>query len=110
MPDDIIVVSTDFVPGAEIEEVLGLVWGSSIKAKHVGKDFKMSLKHLVGGELSDYTEMLEESRKTALNRMLEKAKALGADAVINVRFMTSAVMSGAAEILVYGTAVKLKKA
>ena len=110
MPKDIIVVSTDFVPGAEIEEVLGLVWGSSIKAKHVGKDIKMSLKHLVGGELSDYTEMLEESRKTALNRMLEKAKALGADAVINVRFMTSAVMSGAAEILVYGTAVKLKKA
>ena len=109
MSEEVIVVTTDFVPGAEIEKVLGIVWGSSIKAKHVGKDIKMSIKHLVGGELTDYTEMLEESRRTALERMVEKAKAMGADAVINVRFTTSAVMSGAAEILVYGTAVKLKK-
>lgn len=103
-----IVVNTDFVPGYEIEKVLGVVWGTSIKAKHLGKDIKMTFKHLVGGELTDYTQMLEESRKVALNRMIEKAKSLGADAVINVRFTTSAVMAGAAEIMVYGTAVKLK--
>ena len=103
-----IVVSTDFVPGYEIEKVMGVVWGSSIKAEHVGRDLKMSFKQLVGGELSDYTQMMEEARKAAVERMVEKAKDLGADAVVNVRFTTSAVMSRAAEILAYGTAVKLE--
>jgi len=109
MSEDIIVVTTDYVPGAEIEKVLGIVWGSSIRARHLGKDIKMTLKHIVGGELTDYTEMLEEARKVAIKRMIEKARMLGADAVINVRFVSAAVASGAAEILVYGTAVKLRR-
>lgn len=108
MVEDIVIVNTDYVPGYEVEKVLGIVWGTSIKAKHVGKDIKMGFKTLIGGELSDYTQMLEESRKIALKRMIEKAKALGADGVINLRFTTSAVMSGAAEIMAYGTAVKLR--
>lgn len=86
-----------------------MVWGSSIKAKHVGKDIKMALKHIVGGELTEYSEMLEESRKAAVQRMIEHARALGADAVIAMRFATSAITAGAAELLAYGTAVKLKK-
>jgi len=107
--EEIIAVSTDYVPGMEIEKVLGIVWGSSIRAKHIGKDIKMAFKHLVGGELTDYADMLEEARKMAFRRMIEKAKALGADAVVNVRFTTSSVMSGAAEMVAYGTAVKLRK-
>ncbi len=103
------VVNTDYVPGVEVERVLGIVWGSSVKAKHVGKDIKMAFKHLIGGELTDYADMLEEARKMAFKRMIEKAKALGADAVVNVRFTTSNIMSGAAEMVAYGTAVKLKK-
>ena len=103
-----IIVNTDFVPGYEIEKVLGVVWGSSIKAKHIGKDIKMGLKTLVGGELTDYTQMMEEARKNAVERLKEKASDLGADAVINLRFTTSAVMAGAAEIMAYGTAVKLR--
>ncbi|RLF11867.1 MAG: YbjQ family protein [Thermoprotei archaeon] len=103
------VTTTEKVPGFEVEKVIGLVWGSSIKARHVGKDIKMALKHIVGGELTDYAEMMEDARRTALSRMLEHARQLGADAVINIRMTTSMVMSGAAEIIIYGTAVKLKK-
>ncbi len=106
---DIMVTTTEKVPGFEVEKVIGLVWGSSIKARHVGKDIKMALKHIVGGELTDYAEMMEDARRTALSRMLEHARQLGADAVINIRMTTSMVMSGAAEIIIYGTAVKLKK-
>jgi len=109
MSEEIMVVNTDYVPGVEVERVLGIVWGSSVKAKHVGKDIKMAFKHLIGGELTDYADMLEEARKMAFKRMIEKAKALGADAVVNVRFTTSNIMSGAAEMVAYGTAVKLKK-
>ena len=103
-----IVVNIDHVPGKEIKEVLGLVRGSTIRAKHVGKDIVAGFRHLVGGELTEYTEMLNEAREVALKRMVEKAEKMGADAVINVRFMTASIMRGAAEILAYGTAVKLK--
>ncbi|MCD6275864.1 MAG: YbjQ family protein [Thermoplasmata archaeon] len=103
-----IVVNIDYIPGREIKEVIGLVRGNTIQAKHIGKDIKAGFRQLVGGEIKEYTEMLSEAREIALRRMIEKAEELGADAVINVRFMTSAVMSGAAEILAYGTAVKLK--
>jgi len=103
-----IVVNTDFVPGKEISEVLGLVKGYVIWAKHIGKDILAGFRQLVGGEIKEYTEMMSEAREIALRRMIQKAEELGADAVINVRFMTSMVMQGAAEILAYGTAVKLK--
>jgi len=103
-----IVVNIDYIPGREIKEVIGLVRGNTIQAKHLGKDIKAGFRQLVGGEIKEYTQMLSEAREIALRRMIEKAEELGADAVINVRFMTSAVMSGAAEILAYGTAVKLK--
>jgi uncharacterized protein YbjQ (UPF0145 family) len=104
----VIITNTDFVPGKEIKEILGLVKGNTIQAKSIGKDIKAGLRHLAGGEIKEYTEMLSESREVALKRMKDKAEKLGADAIINVRFMTSAIMGGAAEILVYGTAVKLK--
>ena len=103
-----ILTNTDFLPGKEIKEVIGLVKGNTIQAKSIGKDIKAGLRHLAGGEIKEYTEMLSESREIALKRMVDKAEKMGADAVINIRFMTSAIMGGAAEILVYGTAVKLK--
>ena len=87
---------------------MGIVRGNTIRAKHVGKDIVAGLRQLVGGELKEYTEMLTEARKESMQRMTEEAKALKADAIINVRFTTSQVMASAAEILVYGTAVKLK--
>jgi uncharacterized protein YbjQ (UPF0145 family) len=103
-----IIVNTDFVSGKEISEILGLVRGNTIQAKSIGKDIKAGFRHMVGGEIKEYTQMLAESREVALKRMKDKAEKLGADAVINVRFMTSAIMGGAAEILAYGTAVKLR--
>ncbi|NLW07434.1 MAG: YbjQ family protein [Clostridia bacterium] len=102
-----ILVNTDFIPGKEIVETLGIVRGSTIRAKHVGKDIVASLRQLVGGELKEYQEMIEDARKIAMGIMVRQAEALGADAVINIRFATSAVMQRAAEILVYGTAVKI---
>ena len=102
-----ILANTDFVTGKEIKEILGLVRGNTVQAKSIGKDFKAGLRNIAGGEIIEYTDMLAESREIALKRMEEKAKKLGADAVINVRFMTSSIMGGAAEILAYGTAVKL---
>ncbi len=103
-----IVVTTDFVQGKEITETLGLVRGSTIRAKWFGKDIIAGLRQIVGGELKEYTEMLVEARVEAEKRMVEDAKKLGADAVVNVRFQTSQIMASAAELLVYGTAVKLK--
>jgi uncharacterized protein YbjQ (UPF0145 family) len=103
-----IITNTDYIAGKEIKEILGLVKGNTIQAKSIGKDIKAGFRHMAGGEIKEYTEMLAESREIALKRMKEKAEKLGADAVINVRFMTSAIMGGAAEILAYGTAVKLK--
>jgi uncharacterized protein YbjQ (UPF0145 family) len=103
-----IIVNTDYIIGKEITELLGLVRGNTIQAKNIGKDIKAGFRHIAGGEIIEYTEMLAESREIALQRMKEKAEHLGADAVINVRFMTASIMGGAAEILAYGTAVKLK--
>ena len=103
-----ILVNTDFVTGKEIKEIMGLVRGNTVQAKSIGKDFKAGLRNIAGGEIIEYTDMLAESREIALKRMEDKAKKLNADAVINVRFMTSSIMGGAAEILAYGTAVKLK--
>ena len=100
-------MNTDYVPGREVREALGIVRGSTIRAKHVGKDILAGLRTLFGGEIKEYTEMLLESRAEAVRRMKEQADEIGADAIINVRFVTSQVMSGAAELLAYGTAVKL---
>lgn len=102
-----IVVNTEEVPGRQIAQVLGLVQGNTIRAKHAGRDIMAGFKNLVGGELKGYTELLTESRRQAIERMLQQAQQLGADAVVNVRFTTSAVTSGAAELYAYGTAVKL---
>lgn len=102
-----ILTNIDHVPGRQIAEHYGLVQGSTIRAKNVGRDFVASLQNIVGGELGGYTELLQESRDEAIQRMRQQAAELGADAVINVRFSTSSVAQGAAEILCYGTAVKL---
>ena len=103
-----IITNTEFVTGKEIKEMLGLVKGNTVQAKSVGKDFKAGLRNIAGGEIKEYTDMLAESREVALKRMKDKAEKLDADAIINVRFMTSSIMGGAAEMLAYGTAVKLK--
>jgi len=103
-----ILTNTDFVAGREVKEVLGTVRGNTVQAKHIGKDIVAGFRHVVGGEIKEYTEMLAEAREIALNRMVEKAERMNADAVINIRFMTSAIMANAAELLAYGTAVKLK--
>ena len=102
-----IIVTTENIPGKKLE-VLGLVKGSTVQSKNFGKDFMSGMKTLVGGEIVGYTEMLVEARQIATKRMVDEANALGADAVINIRFGSSAVMQGAAEVIAYGTAVKLK--
>ena len=102
-----IVVNTESVPGRSMSVVLGLVQGNTIRAKHVGRDIAASLKNLVGGELTGYTELLTEARRQAVERMIAQAQELGADAIVNVRFTTSAIAGGAAELYAYGTAVKL---
>ena len=96
------------IPNRRIVKHLGLVQGSTVRAKHVGRDFMAGLKNLVGGELKGYTELLNESRDQALDRMMEQARQAGANAVLNVRFSTSSVAAGAAEIFAYGTAVELE--
>ena len=93
----------------EIIETLGLVKGNTIRARHVGKDIMAGLRNLVGGEIIEYTKMLAESREQSIDRMVQNAKNMGADAVVCLRFTTAAVMQGSAELLAYGTAVKLKK-
>ena len=103
-----IVVNTETVPGHEIVEALGVVRGSTIRAKHIGKDIMASLRNIVGGEVKEYTEMLTETRNESVQRMKREAAALGADAVVNLRFTTSQVMAGAAELLAYGTAVEIE--
>ena len=102
-----LLLNIDYVPGKEVEP-LGLVKGTVVQSKNVGKDFMAGMKTLVGGEITGYTEMLTEARQIATKRMVDEATALGADAVINVRFGSSAVMQGAAEVIAYGTSVKLK--
>ncbi len=100
-----IVVNTEGIPGYEVVEIRGLVQGNTIRAKHLGRDIGASLKNLVGGELRAYTELLTESRRQALERMMAQAEQLGANAVVNVRFTTSSITAGAAELYAYGTAV-----
>ena len=102
-----LLLNIDYVPGKEVEP-LGLVKGTVVQSKNAGEDFMAGMKTLVGGEITGYTEMLTEARQIATKRMVDEATALGADAVINVRFGSSAVMQGAAEVIAYGTAVKLK--
>lgn len=103
-----IIVNTDYVANKEIVEMFGLVKGSTVQTKHIGKDIMAGLKGLIGGEINEYTDMMDNARKIALDKLSKEASALGADAVINIRFSTSAIMEGASEILAYGTAVKIK--
>lgn len=100
-----IVTNTETVPGYQIVEIKGLVQGNTVRAKHVGRDIMAGFKNIVGGEVKGYTELLTESRRQAMERMLAQAEQLGANAVVNVRFTTSAVTQGAAELYAYGTAV-----
>lgn len=100
-----ILVNTDYIGGKELE-MLTIVKGSTIQTKHIGKDITQSFKTLVGGELKEYTQMMNEARALATKRMVEEAEAFGADAIVNIRYATSAIMQGAAEVIVYGTAVK----
>ena len=100
-----ILVNTDYISGKELE-TLSLVKGSTIQSKHVGKDILQSFKTLVGGELTAYNEMMNEARAIATKRMVEEAEELGADAVVNILYASSAILQGAAEVIVYGTAVK----
>ena len=102
-----LLLNIDHVPGREIE-VLGIVKGTVVQSKNFGKDFMAGMKTLVGGEITGYTEMLVEARQIATKRMVDEASAMGADAIVNIRFGSSAVMQGAAEVIAYGTAVKLK--
>ena len=103
-----ILVNSETIAGKEIVEMLGLVRGSTIQSKHIGKDIMAGFKTIVGGEITEYTAMLENARQIALSRMVKSAEEIGADAIINIRFATSNIMQGAAELLVYGTAVKIK--
>lgn len=99
-------LNIDYIPGKEIE-ALGMVKGTIVQSKNFGKDFMAGMKTLVGGEIKDYTEMLNEARQIAIKRMVDEAEALGADAVLNIRFASSSLMQSAAEVVAYGTAVKI---
>jgi uncharacterized protein YbjQ (UPF0145 family) len=101
-------VNTESIPGREIVEMYGVVSGSTVRAKHVGKDIMAGLKNIVGGELKGYTDLLQESRQEAMDRMVAQAKSMGANGVVNIRFATSSVAQGASELYVYGTAVLVK--
>ena len=103
-----IITNVETVPGREIVEHYGIVQGSTVRAKHLGRDFMAGLKNLVGGELKGYTELLSEAREEAVARMVQQAEGMGANAVVNVRFATSSVAQGAAELFAYGTAVKVR--
>ncbi len=102
-----VLVNTDYISGKELE-MLGLVKGSTIQSKHIGKDISQGFKTLVGGELKAYNDMMNEARELATNRMVQEAEHLGADAIVNVRYASSAIMQGAAEVIVYGTAVRFR--
>lgn len=103
-----IVTNTDFIPNREIEEILDIVRGSTVRARHFGHDIMAGLKNIVGGEIDEYTRLMADAREQAIDRMVSDAERIGADAVINVRFITSMIQAGASEILAYGTAVRLK--
>lgn len=103
-----LITTQDSFEDREIATTLGLVRGNTIRARHVGKDILAGLRNLVGGEISEYTKMLAESREQSIDRMVEDARRLGADAIVGVRFTTASMMAGSAELLAYGTAVKLR--
>ncbi len=105
---DILTVTTPDVPGRQVDRVIGLVRGNTVRARHIGKDIMAGLKTIVGGEIHEYGKLLAESREQALDRMVAEAESLGANAILNVRFATSTVMQGSAEMLAYGTAVVLQ--
>jgi uncharacterized protein YbjQ (UPF0145 family) len=100
------VTTTDDLPGREIKEVLGVVFGSCVQMKHLGKDLRAAGRNIIGGESKTYTELLEEARRTSMQRMIEDAKRIGADSVVGMRYATAQTMGGAAEIIAFGTAVK----
>jgi len=100
--------NTESIPGKRIVAFHGVVTGNTVRAKHIGRDFMAGLKNIVGGELKGYTELLQDSRKEATERMIEQARSMGANAVVNVRFATSSISQGAAELFAYGTAVKVE--
>ena len=109
MGDETLMLSNiEEVPGRRIVEFYGVVTGSTVRAKNIGRDIMASLKNIVGGELSGYTELLQEARQEAMDRMVEQARSIGANAVVNVRFSTSSVAQGAAELFAYGTAVRVE--
>ena len=103
-----ILTNIESVPQTRLVQVFGVVTGSTVRAKHIGKDIMASIKNTFGGELAGYTELLEESRKEATQRMIKQAEILGANAIVNVRYATSAITTGAAEVFAYGTAVKVE--
>lgn len=103
-----IVTTTETIPGREISEILGISRGSTVRARHLGKDIFAGLKNIVGGEIHEYTELQAQAREQALQRLIRDGEKAGADAIVNIRMHTSMIMQGASEILVYGTAVKLK--
>jgi len=105
---DILVITTDGVAGRDVAQVLGLVRGSTVRAKHLGSDIVAGLRNLVGGEVKEYASLLAGSREQALDRMIAEAAALGADAIVATRMQTSTIQQGASEVMVYGTAVRLK--
>lgn len=105
MEGNMTLVTTETVPGKKIKKVLGLARGNTIRARHMGKDIMAGFKNMVGGEIVDYTKMMAESREQAIDRLIEDAESLGANAVVGLRFTTTSMMQGAAEFLVYGTAV-----
>ncbi|HDH03187.1 MAG TPA: heavy metal-binding domain-containing protein [Actinobacteria bacterium] len=105
-----LIVNTETIPGQTITEMKGLVSGNTIRAKHIGRDIGAGLKNLVGGELTGYTELLSEARQEAMDRMIAQATSMGANAIVNVRFSTSAIAGGAAELYSYGTAVVVESA
>jgi len=104
-----LISTLEYIPGKNIDKHLGIVQGSTVRAKHVGKDILAGLKNIVGGELRAYTELLQEARQEAVDRMVEQATAIGANAIVNVRFATSSVAQGAAELFAYGTAVVVEE-
>ena len=103
-----ILSTTDSIPGKEIAEILGIARGSTVRARNVGRDIFAGFKNIIGGEISEYTQLQAESREQALHRLVQDAEKLGADAVVNIRLTTAMIMQGTAEILAYGTAVKLR--
>lgn len=106
--NEIMLVTTETIPGEKIKKTLGLVKGNTIRSRHLGRDIMAGFKNFVGGEITDYTKMMAEAREQAIDRLLEDAKAIGADAVVGIRFTTTSMMQSASEFLAFGTAVELE--